>query len=106
MNVVEVFVEDNDGCAGCSLRFKAEDAPRPVKTVRWYGDDDAGVVCDVVGWSAGGAVPAMVCTIEDSSSGTAALVWGGEHGLRLLPRDGGAMFGESHLRLAPDDVLE
>lgn len=106
MRVVEVFVEDNDGCAGCALRFKAEDEPRPVRVVRWYGDDDRGVVCEVVGWSAEGEVAAIACTIEDSSAGTAVLVWGGDHGLRLTPRDGGARFGESHLRLAPDDVLE
>jgi hypothetical protein len=103
---IEVLVDDNDACAGCAVRYKAEDAPRPVKTVRWYGDDDRGIVCDVVGWSPQGPVPALACTVEDSGAGTAILVWGGEHGLRLTPRDGGASFGESHLRLAPDDILE
>jgi hypothetical protein len=105
---VDVIVEPNDGCEPCALRFKMEDEPRPVRAVRWAGDDDRAVECDVVGWSStsgGSPVPAMAVTIEDSSSGVATLVWGGDWGLRLTPRDGGVPFGESHLRLAPVDVL-
>lgn len=106
---VDVFVEDNEGCEGCALRFKMEDEPRPIRAVRYHGDDDRPVDCDVVGWSStggGSALPAMGCTIEDSSSGVATLIWGGDWGLRLTPRDGGPTFAESHLRVSPEDVLE
>jgi hypothetical protein len=106
---VDVLVEENDGCPECTLRFKMEDEPRPVRAVRWTGDDDRTVVCDVLGWSSAGggsAVPALGCTVEDSGSGGAVLVWGGDWGLRLVPRGGGPGFAESHLRLAPEDILD
>jgi hypothetical protein len=106
---IDVFVDDNESCEGCAHRFKAEDEPRPVRRVRWYGDDDRPRECTVVGWSSeggGSEVAAMAVTVEDSSSGVAILVWGGDWGLRLAPVDGGEPFGESHLRIAPEDVLE
>ena len=106
MQSIDVYVEQNDACDGCALRFKAEDSPQEVHLVRTYADDDHPIVCRVIGMSPAGPLPALRCTIEDSSSGTAVLVWGGEWGLRLTPVDGGETFGESHLRLAPDDILE
>ena len=106
---IDVLVDANDGCEECALRFKAEDEPRPARAVRFHGDDDLPLECDVTGWSSadgGSAVPALACTVEDSSSGSAILVWGGDWGLRLAPRDGRPAFGESHLRLSPHDILE
>jgi len=106
---IDILVDENDACEGCGLRFKMEDEPRPIRAVRWYGDDDRPVECDVTGWSAeagGSSVPALGCTIEDSSAGVAVLVWGGDWGLRLSPRDGRPAFGESHLRISPEDVLD
>jgi hypothetical protein len=105
---VDVLVEPGGGCEECALRFKMEDAPRPVRAVRWSGDGDEPVTCDVVGWSSqggGSPVPAMACTVEDSGAGGATLVWGGDWGLRLTPRDGSPPLAESHLRIAPGDVL-
>ncbi len=123
---VNVFVDPNPNCEdGCALRFKAEDEPRVVRAVRWFDQRDVAVDCDVVGWSSengGTAVPATAVTIEDSSSGTAVLVWGGDWGVRLTPRRAGAAGGareagaagepgepfgapEGHLRIAPEDVL-
>jgi hypothetical protein len=105
---VDVLVDENGACEACALRFKMEDEARPVHAVRWYGDDDQPVDCDVTGWSAeagGSPVPALGCTIEDSSAGVAVLVWGGDWGLRLSPRNGRAAFAESHLRIAPEDVI-
>ena len=105
---IDVLVDANDGCEECALRFKMEDEPRRISRVRWTGDDDHPIECLVVGWSSEGggtAVPAMAVTVEDSGAGGAVLVWGGDWGLRLTPVDGGASFGESHLRLAPDDVM-
>ncbi len=105
---VDVLVDQNGDCEECALRFKLEDEPRVVRAVMWYGDDDRPVACDVIGWSSAGggtAIAAMGATVEDSSSGVATLVWGGDWGLRLTPRDGRPPFAESHLRVAPDDVL-
>lgn len=103
---IDVLVDAHDGLAdGCAMRFKAEDAPRTVAVVRWYDDADRAIDCDVTGWSSAGAVPAQAVTIEDSSAGTAVLVWGGDLGVRLAPRDGSPPFFESHLRLSPEDVL-
>jgi len=106
---VDVIVEANGGCEECALRFKMEDEPRAIRTVRWTGDDDRARVCDVFGWSSAGggtAVPAHGCTVEDSGAGAAVLVWGGDWGLRLRPRDGGPEVAESHLRVDPGDILE
>src|SRR5207247_5769637 len=79
---VDVFIDPNPNTPdGCGQRFRAEDVARPVATVRW--DDD---VCDVVGWSSvGGGSPcaAWAIVVEDSSAGTAVLVYGGDWGLRL-----------------------
>lgn len=99
---IDVFVEPNDNAPeGCGLRFKSEQPPRRAARVRlderWY---------DVVGWSSrdgGSACAAMAAVVEDSSAGTATLVWGGDWGLRLL--DGRkAPVGESHLVLEHSDV--
>lgn len=105
---IDVFLEPNPNCEECGLRFKAEDEPRVVTRVRWYDDSDRAVECAIVGWSSAGGgspVPAMAVTIEDSSSGVAALVYGGDWGLRLTPIGGGESFGQSHLRIGPDDLL-
>jgi hypothetical protein len=98
---IDVFVEPNDNAPdGSGLRFKAEGAPRAVARVRYDGRD-----CDVVGWSSAGGgsrCAAQAAIVEDSGSGTALLVWGGDWGVRLTPLDGGAPFGEPYLLLETD----
>jgi hypothetical protein len=94
---IDVFVDPNDNAPeGCGLRFKTEQPPRRAARVRlddrWY---------DVVGWSSsdgGSACAAYAALIEDSSAGTAMLVYGGDWGIRLSSSDA-APVGESHLVL-------
>lgn len=105
---IDVLVDANGDCEECALRYKMEDEPRPVRRVRTFDDAGRAIECEVVGWSSEGGgtpVPAMGCTIEDSSSGVAVLIWGGDWGLRLTPIGGGEAIAESHLRLAPEDVV-
>ena len=97
---IDVFVEPNDNAPeGCGLRFRSEAAPQPVARVEYDGRP-----CAVVGWaSAGGgsACAAQSALVEDSSAGTALLIFGGDWGVRLTPLDGGAPFGEPYLLLDP-----
>jgi hypothetical protein len=106
---ITVLVDPNPNWPdGSALRFKAEDTPRTVTRVRWYDDSDVARICRVLGWSSqdgGSPCPALAVTIEDSSAGTAVMIWGGDWGVRLEPEDGGDAFGQDHLRLSPEDVL-
>jgi hypothetical protein len=101
---IDVFVDPNPNVAdGCGLRFKAEDPPRPVSRIRYEG-----ALFTVQGWSSadgGRPCPAYAVTVEDSGSGTATLVYGGDWGLRLKPDSGGTVVGEPYLLLAPSAVL-
>jgi len=98
---VDVFVEPNDNAPeGSGLRFRAEGVARLVSRVR-YDDRD----CAIVGWSSvdgGSPCAAYAIVVEDSGSGTALLVYGGDWGVRLTPDDGGEPFGEPYLLLASD----
>ncbi len=100
---VDVLVEPHADCPeGLTLRYKAEDAPREVTRVV---HPDSGAPCRVVGRTRAGEVAARAVTVEDSGSGTAVLVVGGELGLRLVPEAGGDPFAEPYLLIAPEDVL-
>jgi hypothetical protein len=100
---IDVFVEPNDNAPdGCGLRFKTEASPRAARRVELDGTWH-----DVVGWSSAGggsACAAQAALVEDSTAGIAMLVWGGDWGIRLVPVDGGAPVGESHLVLDPASV--
>lgn len=100
---VDVLVEPHADCPeGVSLRYKAEDVPRPVVRVV---HPDSGETCRVVGRTRSGPAPARAVTVEDSGSGTAVLIFGGELGLHLSPEGGGDSFAEAYLLIAPEDVL-
>ena len=99
MKFIEVLVEDTPACPGCAMRWKAETAPRMVRSLRYEE-----VPCEVTGMSQEGPVPAQAVTVEDSGGGTATLVWGGDLGLRLRPVGGGAEIAEPYLLLSPEDV--
>jgi hypothetical protein len=100
---IDVLVDETPGCAGCAMRWKAESPTREVKTVRHTPEDGDAVVCEVTGWSAGGACPALAVTVEDSGGGTAVLVWGGDRGVRLRAPDG-RRYAEPYLLLSPEEV--
>ncbi len=106
---VNIFIEPNQNCPeGCSQRFTTAEAPRVVSSVEYAVQSDRTVVCDVTGWSSdGGGSPcrARSVTVEDSGAGVATLVYGGDWGLRLTPRDGSAPFGEPYLLLADDSLI-
>jgi hypothetical protein len=98
---IDVFVEPNPNTSeGSGQRFKAEGAARPVARAYWDGR-----WCRVSGWSSvdnGSACAAQAITVEDSSAGTAVLIFGGDWGVRLEPEDGGPAFGEPYLLVDAD----
>jgi hypothetical protein len=103
MRFIDVIVEPNS-CApeGCGLRFKTEDEPQVVTRIRFEGR-----WCSVRGWSSAGGgslCDAMTAPVEDSSAGTAALVFGGDWGIRLEPLDGAPVLREPYLLLARDAI--
>ncbi|HEU4403501.1 MAG TPA: hypothetical protein VFT43_15495 [Candidatus Polarisedimenticolia bacterium] len=105
---VDIFIDPNPNCPdGCGQRFLAVGDPRPVTRLRYWSGAEISIDCDVTGWSsAGGGTPceAQAVTVEDSGAGVSTLVYGGDWGLRLMPRDGSAPFGEPYL-LVDDDSL-
>ncbi|MBI1951769.1 MAG: hypothetical protein HYS34_10465 [Acidobacteria bacterium] len=107
---VNVFIEPNPNCPdGCSQRFQATSEPRDVRLIRYSPGGDETVLCDVAGWSSAGdgtPCPARAVGVEDSGAGVATLVYGGDWGLRLLPRDGREPFGEPYLLLDAEAILE
>ncbi|HXZ25990.1 MAG TPA: hypothetical protein VEI24_07205 [Nitrospiria bacterium] len=86
-----VLIDANDNCAeGGSWRFNELEPPRPVSRVRLYDAAPAGSWFEVVGWSGDPDRPvcgAMMRKIDDSGSGVAWLITGGEWGVRLKPVD-------------------
>lgn len=86
-----LLIDANDNCSeGGSWRFNDLEPPRPVARVRLYDTAPAGEWFDVVGWRGDPARPvceAMMRKIDDSGSGIAYLITGGEWGVRLKPAD-------------------
>jgi hypothetical protein len=86
-----LLIDANGNCAeGGSWRFNDLEPPRPVSRVRLYDTVPAGEWFDVVGWRGDSARPvceAMMRKIDDSGSGIAYLITGGEWGVRLKPAD-------------------
>jgi hypothetical protein len=100
IDFIDVIVEPNDNAPdGVGLmRFKAESGSRPVNAACLDG-----VWCRLEGWSsAGGGSPseARAAVVEDSGSGTVLLIYGGDWGVRVVPEDGSAPWGDSHLLLS------
>ena len=107
---VNLFIEPNPNCPeGCSQRFQASSEPRPVRLIRYSPGGGETMECEVSGWSSRGdgtPCPARAVPVEDSGAGVATLLYGGDWGLRLTPRDGRASFGEPYLLLDDDAILE
>ena len=107
---VNLFIEPNPNCPdGCSQRFQATTPSRPVRLIRYSPGGDETILCDVSGWSSAGggaACAARAVRVEDSGAGSATLIYGGDWGLRLAPRDGREPFGEPYLLIDDESILE
>jgi hypothetical protein len=84
-----VEVEANANCAEpVFIRFREQGPPRPVAQVRLYDRASTGEWYCVTGCQEDSSHPHCVATaqpVEDSGSGVAYLVSGGNWGLRLKP---------------------
>ena len=114
MEYTEIRVDANDNCPmSAQLVYKNLTNPKRVRQVRIYEGEPEGVLYAVTGWSEGGPVDAFAVSVEDSGSGSAFLVYGGDWGLRLRPVESSAgwdlgsadQFGETHLVLADEEDL-
>ncbi len=107
---VNLFIEPNPNCReGCSQRFQASSEPREVRRIRHSPGGGETIDCGVEGLSSAGGgtpCPARAVRVEDSGAGMVTLLYGGDWGLRLTPRDGGAPFGEPYLLVDDDAILE
>lgn len=84
-------IEENPNCRGSDMmRYREIGPARKVVQLRLYHEAPEGKLYDVTGWSdqAGSpAVPATIRPVEDSGSGIAYLLQGGNCGLRFKPAD-------------------
>ncbi len=96
--------------------YKNLNQPFRVAAVRIFEGEPAGKLYAVTGWSsdAGGSACAVYgVRVEDSSAGSAYVVFGGDWGVRLRPvestqpwsADDPGQFGETHLVLADSEDL-
>jgi hypothetical protein len=112
MDYTHVEVEPNPNSPmSANLVFKNLAEPFPVTMVRIFEGEPEGRLCGITGWSsaAGGSpVEAHAVQVEDSGSGAAFLVYGGDWGVRMRPAeatdgwdgDNADQWGETHLVLA------
>jgi hypothetical protein len=112
-----VEVEQNDNCPmTANMVFKNLTEPLPVAMVRIFEGEPDGRLLSVTGWSSdGGGTPcdAFAVRVEDSSAGSAYLVYGGDWGIRLRPAEAAEwrledvdQWGETHLVLADiEDIV-
>jgi hypothetical protein len=96
--------------------YKNVGQPFRVSMVRIYEGEPGGKLCAVTGWSSaegGSPVDAYAVKIDDSSEGSAYLVYGGDWGVRLRPADADepwsidspSQWGETHLVLSEEDDI-
>jgi len=99
---IDVVVEEHDALAGVVMRWRTVPGavPRAVARVRY--EPERGPEGDWTVSAPGAAARAV--EVEDSSAGTATLIYGGARGLRL--RLGEQEVAEPYLVLAPEAVLE
>jgi hypothetical protein len=97
--------------------FRNMELPFRVVQVRIYEGAPEGQLCAITGWAStdnGTPVNAYAVRVEDSSAGTAYLIYGGDWGVRLRPADddapwsheNGSQWGEPYLVLADiEDIV-
>ena len=107
-----VQVELNDSSLmSADQVYKNLSDPFPVVGVRLHEGEPGGTPCAVTGWSSengGSPIEAYAVQVEDSSEGSAYVVYGGDWGLRLRPAESEGPWslsdpsqtGETHLVLA------
>jgi hypothetical protein len=110
-----VEVEPNPNCPmSANQVYKNLDDPFRVAMVRIFEGAPDGALYAVTGWSSAGAVNAYAVRVEDSSAGSAYVVYGGDWGIRLRLAGSDAPWsfddpdqeGETHLVLADlDDIV-
>jgi hypothetical protein len=107
MSFVDIAVEPHEALPdGCSMRFKAHGAVRPIGRIRYESEDGEGGNWTVEALSSDGTrSPARTVPVEDSSAGSSNLVFGGDHGLRLRSVASGSEVAEPFLLLS-DASLE
>ena len=104
---IDIYVDPHDAIPdGASLRYKAENTPQTVRQVRYESDDGLDGVWTISSRADDGQESsAYWVTVEDSGAGTSALVYGGDHGLRLRHEQDGSEVAEAYLLLDPRDIL-
>lgn len=115
MSYTQVQVESNPNCPMSAQQvYKNITEPHAVAAVRLFEGEPEGRLFDITGWSEfEGAIPAYAVKVEDSSSGSSWLVYGGDWGLRLRPTESMEdwnledpdQYGETHLVLADEDDI-
>ena len=113
-----VEVEPNDNTPmSANLAFKNLGDAFPVAIVRIFEGEPEGKLYSVTGWQSadeGSPAPAYAVQVEDSGSGAAYLIYGGDWGVRLRPADSDGdwstsdtdQFGETHLMLADREDID
>jgi hypothetical protein len=117
MTYTHVEVEANDNTPMTAMQvYKNVGEPFRVSQVAIYEGMPEATVYEVTGWSSvegGTAVEAYAVQVEDSSEGSAYLVYGSDWGIRLRPvasdqawsANSDDQFGETHLVLASAEDL-
>ena len=107
-----IEVESNDNCPmSANQVFKNLADPFRVAQVRIFEGGAESTLCAITGWTSDPGRPlveAFAVEVEDSGSGAAWLVYGGDYGLRLKAADADqewdltdpTQWGETHLVLA------
>ena len=108
---IEVLVEEHAALPdGCSMRFRAAGEVRDVSVVRYEPEDGALGVRGIWRVEAecgdGARTTARAVSVDDSGAGMAMLVFGREHGLRLISPDGRSTVAEPYLLLSLDACVE
>ena len=110
---VEVEANDNTPMMAQQV-YKNTGVPFPVSHVRIYEGEPDGQLCAITGWASkdgGSPTTSYAVQIDDSSEGSAFLVYGGDYGVRLKAADSDEgwdiassdQWGETHLVLSSED---